>query len=220
MTSTEKFVDKFEVDSQGFLVDPAAWNEEFAVATAPLVGIEKGLTEQHWNIIRFIRDAYNKYGRVPLVYVTCINHKLRVREFKEFFPTGYHRGACRLAGLSYRTEYYNFWIDKNQLAHPQIERNKVYRIDAQGFLIDAENWDEYYALNKAAELKMEDGLTDKHWQIIRYLRHRFADLGEIPSVIETCEENRIELAELQQLFPDGYHRGAIKIAGLRFPNGE
>ena len=27
--------------------------------------------------------------------------------------------------------------------------------------------------------------------------------------------NLIDLDELQKLFPDGYHRGAVKIAGLR-----
>ena len=32
---------------------------------------------------------------------------------------------------------------------------------------------------------------------------------------ETCEANDIDLDELEQLFPDGYHRGVIKIAGLR-----
>ena len=32
---------------------------------------------------------------------------------------------------------------------------------------------------------------------------------------ETCEANDIDIDELEQLFPDGYHRGAVKIAGLR-----
>jgi tRNA 2-thiouridine synthesizing protein E len=36
-----------------------------------------------------------------------------------------------------------------------------------------------------------------------------------PSVTETCEVNDLDIEELEQLFPDGYHRGAVKIAGLR-----
>jgi sulfur relay (sulfurtransferase) DsrC/TusE family protein len=58
-------------------------------------------------------------------------------------------------------------------------------------------------------------LGDKHWQIIKYLRERYEKDKEVPTVYETCEENNIELEELEQLFPDGYHRGAVKIAGLR-----
>jgi tRNA 2-thiouridine synthesizing protein E len=34
-------------------------------------------------------------------------------------------------------------------------------------------------------------------------------------VIETCEATDLDIAELERLFPDGYHRGAVKIAGLR-----
>jgi tRNA 2-thiouridine synthesizing protein E len=34
-------------------------------------------------------------------------------------------------------------------------------------------------------------------------------------VTETCEANDLDIDELEQLFPDGYHRGAVKIAGLR-----
>jgi tRNA 2-thiouridine synthesizing protein E len=33
--------------------------------------------------------------------------------------------------------------------------------------------------------------------------------------METCEANSIEIDEFATLFPDGYHRGAVKIAGLR-----
>ena len=57
-------------------------------------------------------------------------------------------------------------------------------------------------------------LTDRHWQIIRYLRSRFERTGAVPTVYETCTANDIELDELERLFPDGYHRGAVKVAGL------
>ncbi len=45
---------------------------------------------------------------------------------------------------------------------------------------------------------------------------QFKNAGEtVPTVYETCEENRIEIEDLEALFPDGYHRGAVKISGLR-----
>jgi tRNA 2-thiouridine synthesizing protein E len=220
MTTFEGQGKKPEVDAYGFLVRPDEWNEEFANATAPEVGITGGLTEAHWQIIRFVRKAFDKHGSVPLVFVTCLNHKLRLRDFKVLFPTGYHRGACRLAGVGYHTQSYNFWVDKNTLAQPLIDPKKVYRVNARGFIVDPGDWDEYFAVNKAAELNMQGGLTDEHWRLIRFLRVRFAKTKKLPSVIETCEENGIEFEDLQRLFPNGYHRGAVKLAGLRFQSGE
>ena len=32
---------------------------------------------------------------------------------------------------------------------------------------------------------------------------------------ETCADNEVEIEDLERLFPDGYHRGAVKISGLR-----
>jgi len=58
-------------------------------------------------------------------------------------------------------------------------------------------------------------LTEKHWQILELLRQRFATNNIVPTMYETCEANHIELEELQRLLPDGYHRGAVKLAGLR-----
>jgi tRNA 2-thiouridine synthesizing protein E len=45
-----------ETTDSGFLTDPAAWDEDVAEALAKIEGIE--LTEQHWDIIRYLRDEY------------------------------------------------------------------------------------------------------------------------------------------------------------------
>ena len=58
-------------------------------------------------------------------------------------------------------------------------------------------------------------LTDKHWQVINFLRQSFEKNKAVPTIYETCEACGIDLEELEELFPDGYHRGAVKIAGLR-----
>jgi len=58
-------------------------------------------------------------------------------------------------------------------------------------------------------------LTQKHWSIIRFLREQFQKTGAVPTVHQTCEAFKIEIEELGELFPDGYNRGAVKIAGLR-----
>ena len=62
---------------------------------------------------------------------------------------------------------------------------------------------------------MPVNLTENHWEIIRYLRKYHNENGEVPTVFQTCENFSLEIHELGDLFPDGYQRGAVKIAGLR-----
>jgi tRNA 2-thiouridine synthesizing protein E len=207
---------KYEVDFEGFLEDSSQWDENFAVQMAPRLGIESGLTEAHWQIINFIRSTFAELGKCPLVYQTCRLNGLRIRDLQELFPSGYLRGACKLAGITYREGYLG-----NALVRALPEEvtvgatDKVYEVDARGFLVNHKSWDEQYATNKAFEMKMPDGLTEKHWQIIRFLRDAYRKTSSVPTVYETCEVNKIEIDELERLFPDGYHRGAVKLAGLR-----
>ena len=144
--------------------------------------------------------------------------------FKKLFPKGYLRGACKLAGITYRDRLVNYYGERGQVTKfraepgvpPQPElREKVYRIDVFGFLVDPSEWDENFATSRAHDMKIPGGLSDKHWRIIQYLRDRLEKDGSVPRVFECCEANQIELDELERLFPDGYHRGALRIAGLR-----
>ena len=63
---TYNYKDKtYKVDSQGFLMDPAEWDEDFAEGMAPKVGIPNGLTEEHWKVIRFIRNTFERMNVCP-----------------------------------------------------------------------------------------------------------------------------------------------------------
>ena len=95
-----------------------------------------------------------------------------------------------------------------------IFKDKIYRVNVLGFLVDPDEWDEEFVRSKAAELKMSGSFTERHWQIIRYLRERFRETNSAPTVYQTCKDNGLSIDELQELFPDGYHRGAVKLAGL------
>ena len=207
----------FQVDPLGFLLDYREWNEDFAEAMAPEVEIYDGLTKKHWEVIYFIRSALEEFGKCPLVYQTCRMNKLHLKDLKKLFPTGYLRGACRLAGLTYKEGYLKHytWIPIAEEAEKIVPAEKTYKIDIRGFLVDPAEWDEQYAVFKANEMKMPENLTEKHWQIIRFLRNSYDKNGVVPTVYETCEANNLELNEFERLFPDGYHRGAVKIAGLR-----
>jgi tRNA 2-thiouridine synthesizing protein E len=211
----------YDLDSRDFLKDFKSWDEDFAKGMAQHLGMREDLTKEQWNVINFIRDTYNKTARCPNVYETCRMCGLRLEEVKIFFPSGYLRGACRLAGVTYREGFvgqnprdwppYSAIYDANV-----ISEDKTYRTDVRGFLVDPDDWDEYYAVHRAFDMKIPGGkLTEKHWQIINFLRESYKKNDKVPTVYETCEKNNVDLQELEQLFPDGYHRGAVKIAGLR-----
>jgi TusE/DsrC/DsvC family sulfur relay protein len=213
-----KFEQKtYEIDSGGFLVDVNSWDKGFAVGMAETMNMPQGLTTEHWDVIQFIRATYDRSGRCPTVYETCRMRGLRRRELKLLFPDGYLRGACKLAGITYREGYLGqthmpLTADDLNL----ITANKSYAVDVRGFLVDPSEWDEYYAAYRAYDMKIPGGkLTEDHWQVIRFLRDSFMKTGNIPTVYDTCHANQITLDELETLFPDGYHRGAVKIAGLR-----
>jgi len=207
----------YELDSEGFLADPHRWDEGFPCVMAHSVGITGALTRDHWNVINLIRDVFRKTGKCPLIYETCRMVGMRLKDLELLFPAGYLRGACRLAGVTYRegTMDLTHWPPAGE-GSSTAPVNKSYTVDVRGFLADHREWDEYFAGHRAYDMKLPGGnLTNKHWGVIRFLREWYEEYDEVPTVYETCERCGLGLAELERLFPDGYHRGAVKIAGLR-----
>ena len=205
----------YRVDAHDYLIDPGDWDEDFARGTAPKTGIISGLSDDHWKIINFIRGSYQKTGKCPLVYETCRTNRLHLSELKRLFPAGYLRGACKLAGITYKEGY----LDQSAMEEfaekiTSLPQDDSYEIDIRGFLINPAQWNERFAAARAHEMKMPH-LTEEHWKIIHYLRNSFEKNNMVPNVYDTCDANRIDIEKLQELFPDGYHRGAVKIAGLR-----
>jgi len=214
-------------DDDGFLADPNKWDEDFAIWLAPTLGIPRGLTEEHWEVIHFIRETCEREGKCPLVFQTCRANKLRLKDLQRLFPAGYLRGACKLAGITYKEGWFFPGLvpmgeqppalsiaEKRGAADSSLSK-KTYTIDARGFLLNPDDWDKRYVLLKAEEMGLLEALTGKHWEIIYFMRHSFKETGVVPTVYETCDANNLEIEELEKLFPHGYHRGAVKMAGLR-----
>ncbi|MCX6270277.1 MAG: TusE/DsrC/DsvC family sulfur relay protein [Bacteroidetes bacterium] len=88
----------FEVDGDGFLSEPGAWNDEVAELFGKFDGIAP-LTEKHWAVIRIIRRNFEEKGMAPMIRTICQETGLKLREIYELFPLGPARGACRVAGL-------------------------------------------------------------------------------------------------------------------------
>ncbi len=206
----------YKLDRLGFLVESGEWDEDFARGIAPTLGIPDGLSEEHWRIVHFLRQATVENGRVPLIYQTCKKLGLGLDDLQRLFPTGYLRGACKIAGISYRDSSFNEpRATKDEITSAPAFEGKSYPVTAQGFLQSPAHWDEHFAAAKAEELGSGPPLTDQHWKVIRFLRESWAQTTKIPTVFETCASCGISIEELEKLFPTGYHRGAVKIAGLR-----
>jgi TusE/DsrC/DsvC family sulfur relay protein len=195
----------YEIDQAGCLKRFSDWTPAFAEAMASEADIQT-LTEAHWQIIRYLRTSVEKNHRTPIVHRTVRDNGLSLRALERLFPTGYHRGACMLAGIN------SFGVYPDPDSEPKPSFSKTYRIDGGGFLVDPGEWDESFAAMRAEELGVQ--LTARHWEVLRFVRNSHASTGKVPTVFEMCKALKLEAQELETLFPPGYHRGAIKLAGL------
>ena len=93
---------------------------------------------------------------------------------------------------------------------------KTYDIDEQGFLIDYNQWDEDFAVLIAPKLNIPNGLSEKHWKVIRFVRESFHQCGIFPRVYDTAKANGLTYRELRHLFPTGYLRGVCLISGITY----
>jgi len=208
----------YQIDDQGCLLDPRAWNQDFAEGMARECGIP-ALSKDHWRAIDFVRDNFIKTGVCPTIYATCKTTGLPPKEMQKLFPAGYHRGLCRVAGVHYRVSQldYSAHVRQSVADLRALNNDKVYRTDVRGFLVDPEEWDEDFARHRITEMCLPKAeMTVEHWQVINSLRESWRNDHRIPTIYETCESCNVDLGKLEELFPDGYHRGAIKAAGLRF----
>ena len=87
-----------ELNEEGFIINPEQWDEEVAKEIACLEGINS-LTNDHWKIIYYLREYYQKFQVAPLIRKMCRDTGYSLRKIYELFPAGPAKGACKLAGL-------------------------------------------------------------------------------------------------------------------------
>ena len=97
--STSTYADTtVTVDEQGFFDDPAQWTEEMAPEIAKEQGIDH-LTDQHWQVIRFMRAEYAVKGTGPTVRALGKTSGVSVKELYQLFPHGPAKTAAKIAGI-------------------------------------------------------------------------------------------------------------------------
>ena len=91
-------------------------------------------------------------------------------------------------------------------------------VDAEGFLQKPEQWTEEIGVEIARQAGVEP-LTGAHWTVIRFMRERFLETGQAPSIRTLGKESGVTTKELYQLFPKGPAKLAAKIGGIPKPHG-
>jgi len=90
---------KIEVDEDGFMEEPENWNEQVAAALATTEGVDN-LTPDHWKVVNYLRDYYEKFKVAPMIRKLCKETGFSLKEIYELFPSGPAKGACKVAGLA------------------------------------------------------------------------------------------------------------------------
>jgi len=93
-----------ETDEEGYLSNLSDWEEGAATAMAKEEDID--LSDDHWEIINFLREYYESYQVAPAVRVLtkAVGKKLgkdkgNSKYLYQLFPYGPGKQACKFAGL-------------------------------------------------------------------------------------------------------------------------
>ena len=93
-----------EVDEEGYLLNLSDWTHEIADFLAKAENIT--LTDNHWEVVNFLRKYYEEYQIAPAVRVLtkAIGKSLGADKgnsgyLYELFPYGPAKQACKYAGL-------------------------------------------------------------------------------------------------------------------------
>ena len=93
-----------ETDEEGYILILSDWSVEVAQHLAEEEKIE--LSDNHWEVINFLREYYNEYQIAPAVRVLTKAigkqfgaEKGNSKYLYELFPYGPAKQACKIAGL-------------------------------------------------------------------------------------------------------------------------
>ena len=93
-----------ETDAEGYLLDASQWTRQVAQIIAQLEQIE--MTEDHWQVVEYIRQFYREFGTSPSIrpLVKYLAQQLPAEKgnsvyLQILFPEGPAKQATKIAGL-------------------------------------------------------------------------------------------------------------------------
>ena len=87
-----------EVDDMGFIINPDDWSEEVAAMIAMNSSLYP-LTEEHWRVIRYIRNYYETYSVAPMLQLIVKRTRINEKKLFKLFPSSCRECMCKVAGL-------------------------------------------------------------------------------------------------------------------------
>ncbi|HMS60951.1 MAG TPA: TusE/DsrC/DsvC family sulfur relay protein [Solirubrobacteraceae bacterium] len=91
-------------------------------------------------------------------------------------------------------------------------------VDDEGFLQDPQQWTREIGTEIARENGIPE-LTDRHWQVVEFMREAYLRDGTAPSIRTLGKASGVPIKELYQLFPKGPAKLAAKVGGIPKPRG-
>jgi TusE/DsrC/DsvC family sulfur relay protein len=88
---------QIHVDAEGFLTDPAEWDEELARVLATQIGVT--LTDEHWAAIRFLRADFAQQGETATLRRISTVGGIPVKQLFVLFPQKPAKKMAYISGL-------------------------------------------------------------------------------------------------------------------------
>ena len=85
------------VDDEGFLTEYDEWDEELGKVLATNIGID--LTDEHWAVIRFLRDDYKTQGETATIRRVTTLSGVPTKQLFVLFPKKPAKKMAYVAGL-------------------------------------------------------------------------------------------------------------------------
>ena len=231
----------YDLLSDGQLANISLWNESLAEALAKREGLM--LTEEHWQIIRLMRQYYQEFHISPIrkllkkSIIESHGPEMATDVYLDrLFPRGIQTQGTRIAGipvalLDAEQEHMGYTLrqapDPAKVKHFVDEfefSGKKTKVFATGNLVNIDDWSEQLAIFMAAKEGLM--LTADHWEVIRFLRKFYFEYGITPMVRLLIKhlnqhqgKNKSSEEYLYKLFPGGPAKQGSRLAGLPQPQG-
>ena len=88
---------QIHVNEEGFLTDPAEWDDDLAKVLAAQIGIT--LTDEHWNAIRFLRMDFEEQGETPTLRRVSTVGGIPIKSLFALFPQKPAKKMAYVSGL-------------------------------------------------------------------------------------------------------------------------
>ena len=87
-----------QVNEEGFMTNPAEWNNDIAVEIAKEESIAE-LSPSHWKVIEFCRKSAVSTGKAPTLRAITNGAGVTTKDLFTLFPKGPAKKVARISGL-------------------------------------------------------------------------------------------------------------------------